>query len=83
MAELIDSRICAAYHLSENNFIAHDMLNSADEYADKYDAAQNEAFVRRLEGLSQYADGNDIAEMRRIFLGIYANPVDSKNLYRK
>jgi hypothetical protein len=22
-------------------------------------------------------------EMRRIFLGIYANPVDSKNLYRK
>lgn len=83
VAELIDSRICAAYHLSENNFIAHDMLNSADEYADKYDAVQKEAFVRHLEGLSQYVDGNDMDEMRRIFLGIYANPVDSKNLYRK
>ena len=58
-------------------FLAH------PESTDKYDAAQKEAFVLHLEGLSQYADGNDMDEMRRIFLGIYANPVDSKNLYRK
>lgn len=78
VAALIDKRICSAYKLTPNNYIAHDKLNGSEEYADKYTAAELEAFEQHMSLLDQYSEECDITILRRIFLGIYAGPVDSK-----
>lgn len=77
VAELIDQRIYAAYQLTSNNFIAHDLRYGQRHYADRYTAEERVAFIHRLEKLARY----DIAEpdvLKDIFLGIYANPVENK-----
>lgn len=78
VATLIDERICRAYHLSANNYIAHDMLTDSSTYSKFYDESQKTAFCKRMAQLDEYADGEDLKELRKIFLGIYANPIDSK-----
>lgn len=81
VATLIDQRICSAYYLMSNNYIAHDLLSGTETYAAQYTAAQKEAFLSRMSQLYEYADRCDIETLRRIFLGIYASPVDSKNIF--
>lgn len=78
VAAIIDRRICIAYRLSPNNYIAHDIRSGTNQYACHYDAQQRQAFVRRLDKLQRYKDDCDMAVLTDIFLGIYANPVDSK-----
>lgn len=76
VAELIDNRIYGAYMLFPNNYIAHDILHGNSDYAGFYTADEEAAFRARIDALSRL-DGF-CEEMRRIFLGIYANPVDTK-----
>lgn len=76
VAELIDNRIYGAYMLFPNNYIAHDILHGNSDYAGFYTADEEAAFRARLDALSRL-DGF-CEEMRSIFLGIYANPVDTK-----
>lgn len=78
VAHLIDQRICSAYYLMPNNYIAHDLLSGTDTYAAQYTEAQKKAFLSRLSMLDEYAENYDLASLRQIFLGIYASPVDSK-----
>lgn len=82
VAALIDAKVCSAYHLWPNNYIAHDMLNGSDEYASQYTAEDKQRFVEHIEKCEAAAPADyDRAELREILLGIYANAVDSKNTF--
>lgn len=77
VATLLDSRILAAYQLTPNNYIAHDMLHRDSRFQTCYTEAERTAFERHLEALEGIQVENP-SELRDILLGIYANPVDSK-----
>lgn len=78
IAELIDRRICSAYRLTPNNYIAHDMLYGTSEYADMYSQEQKAEFIAYMKQLEKYEMDCDVEALVNIFLGIYSNPVDSK-----
>lgn len=81
VAALIDQRICSAYHLYPNNYIAHDLLFGNRKYADRYTSDEKDAFLQRMNRLAKYEEECDVDRLYDIFLGIYANPVDSKHLF--
>ena len=72
----IDRKIISAYKLWKNNYIAYDILNSANEYASMYSVEEKEAFRTYMENKLVDMDA-DKAELEHIFLSIYANPVVS------
>lgn len=78
VACLIDKRINAAYHLHPNNYIAFDIRYGTKRYADRYTPTQKEAFCERLKELSTY-EGCELDVLMDIFLGIYANPINSRS----
>ena len=78
VADILDERICKGYRLYPNAYIAHDIRSGSNRYADQYTQEQFNAFNARLRELDKY--GSDPA-LKEIFLGIYANPVDTKNNY--
>lgn len=79
VANLMDKRICSAYRLTPNNYIAHDLRYAKQQYVDKYTQQEKETFVNRMKSLfAQYSEESDIEALTDIFLGIYANPIDSK-----
>lgn len=78
VACLIDKRINAAYHLHPNNYIAFDIRYGTKRYADRYTPSQKEAFCKRLKELSTY-EGCELDVLMDIFLGIYANPINSRS----
>lgn len=78
VATLIDRRITVAYHLWPNNYIAHDLLHGSTRHSYCYTPEEKQAFERRMQKLDRY-DTCDIDQLKDIFLGIYANPVDSAN----
>ena len=77
LTTLIDRRIIGAYHLHATNYIAHDILHGERRYADRYTKEQEKMFASHLGQAEHMFGGDETA--RRIFLGIYANPVDSRN----
>lgn len=77
VASLIDRRINAAYHLHPNNYIAYDLRYGNEKYSNHYSSAQKTAFIDRLKTLSKYEDC-EMDILVDIFLGIYANPVNSR-----
>ncbi len=81
VANLLDQRICSAYHLFPNNYIAHDLLYESNAYQQMYTEEEKEAFVRHLSELDRYKDDYAPEVLRRILLGIYANPVESKRIF--
>ena len=76
----MDKKIVAEYKLWGNNYIAHDMLNGSNEYADMYTAEQKAVFegymAKQLSAVK--LPDIDMDELKEIFLSIYANPVVSK-----
>ncbi|MBO4663961.1 MAG: 1-acyl-sn-glycerol-3-phosphate acyltransferase [Bacteroidaceae bacterium] len=83
VAELIDRRICTAYRLTPNNYIAHDMLYGTSEYANMYSPEQKATFVTYMKQLEKYELDCDVEALMEIFLGIYSNPIDSKKQFSK
>ncbi len=81
VALMLDERICSSYKLFGNNYIAHDIRYQNNMYSELYTDEQKEAFMKRLRSLRVYEDACNIEELIDIFLGIYSNPVDSKNRY--
>ncbi len=81
VAELLDSKINRAYHLSPNNFIAHDLRYGKKQFKDMYTQQQMDAFMARCAKIYEYEiEEPDV--LKDIFLGIYANPVDNKARYK-
>ena len=83
VASLIDQRICSGYALMPNNYIAYDLLHDKDQYAAYYTEEQKNTFLKHASALDEYSDTCDVDELKKILLGIYANPVDSKITYAK
>lgn len=81
VAELIDARIGSSYRLYPNNYIAHDLRSGTDNYADLYTSEQKARFLQGMSWIEEYPQLNR-EELERIYLGIYANPIDSKNQSR-
>ena len=75
VAQLIDNRIRPAYRLYPNNYIAHDIRYGSTRFKAFYTEQQYDAFTRRLSKLDRY-DTCDIDQLKDLFLGIYANPVE-------
>ena len=74
VAEIMDKCICGGYRLFPNAYIAHDIRSGKREYSDRYTGEQYDAFVTHMKELDKF-QADDI--LRDIFLGIYANPIDS------
>ncbi len=80
LKEIIDNRIYKNYKLHDTNYIAHDILHRSKQYADYYTPAA----VKKFKGRMAYAEarfleyGLDLKTARKVYLGIYANPVDTK-----
>ena len=76
----MDKRIVAEYKLWGNNYIAYDMINGSNEYAQMYTAEQKavfEGYMAKQLSAVQLPDV-DMDELKEIFLSIYANPVAGK-----
>ena len=58
-----------------------DLLHESNVYRLMYTVEEKEAFVRHMSELNRYKDNYDLQVLREIFLGIYANPIDSKSLF--
>lgn len=82
VAELMDRRIVAAYRLTPNNYIAHDLRYGKEEYRRHYTDAEREAFVEHVKKLLRYEESCDMDILTDILLGIYANPIESKKKLR-
>ena len=68
----------------KNNYVAYDILNECNKYADKYEQADVEKFTAYMEHqLGTVEPELDRDELRKVFLEIYANPVVSKELLAK
>ena len=77
----VDRRIIEGYRLWKTNYMAHDLLNGKAEFLDagKYDARELADFMKYMaHKLGKLERRLDQAELRKIFLGIYAGPVDAK-----
>lgn len=74
VAELLDKRICSGYHLYPNSYIAHDIRSGNRTFCDRYTQAEYDAFAERLAQVDRLGGGQ---ELRELFLGIYANPIDN------
>ena len=75
----VDQRVIEGYKLWPNNYIAYDILKQTDKYAANYTEEQKAKFVGYMEhqlGTVEPEVNKD--ELREVFLGIYANPVVSK-----
>lgn len=73
----MDNKIVANYKLWPNNYIAYDMLNSTDEYANEYTQQEKEVFEQHMAKKMENVEA-DKEELKEIFLSIYANPVVGK-----
>jgi hypothetical protein len=76
VARLIDKRINRAYRLWPNNYIAHDLLYGNTRYRSMYTDEDYNAFIAHMAVVERYEDTCDIEQLKELFLGIYANPVE-------
>lgn len=80
----VDIRVIEGYKLWKNNYIAYDLLNHSFKYSEYYQPNDIERFVdymrTQLDSVEPEINRDDL---RRIFLGIYANPVVTKELLAK
>ncbi len=77
LAQVIDDSILTSYKLWPTNYIAYDLLNKSDKYADRYTESEKSLFERRLE--IRIDENNPVAFQG--FLAMYANPVVNKLKY--
>lgn len=76
IAKEIDRRIYINYQLYPGNFVAIDLLQGGNAYADRYTAEERATFEQYLAGQLQKIEmpGKDEAFLRAKILEMYANP---------
>lgn len=80
----VDRRIIDGYRLWKNNYIAYDLANQSYKYSHLYEPADVEQFISYMQHqLDTVEPEINRADLRRIFLDIYANPVVTKELLEK
>lgn len=77
VCKMVDRQIYENYYLYPNNFIAFDLLDGENKYADKYSEEEKEKFIQYI---NKQAVVNDVPKekMMHYLLRIYANPVTTK-----
>ncbi len=78
LAQAIDDSILSTYKLWPTNYIAYDILNQSNQFADFYTENEKQLFERRLE--IKIDQSNPVA--LEGFLNMYANPVVNKLRYQ-
>ena len=81
LREALDRRIVGGYRLWKTNYIAHDLLNGSDRWAEAgvYTAAERQQFEKYVaHKLGKLERRLDHRALREIFLGIYAGPVTAR-----
>lgn len=77
----VDMRVIEGYKIFKNSYIAWDMRFKSNRFADRYTAEDKEQFVAYMEHqLDMVEKELDRGELRNIFLGIYSNPIVSKEM---
>ncbi len=79
----IDLCIHRGYHIFPVNYICYDRINSTQRFADRYTAADIEAFDKYLDGQLEKVRLHDITDddrryMRQMMVTMYANPLINK-----
>lgn len=75
----IDRRIISGYRLWKTNYMGYDLMTGSTKYADRYSPADLEGFIAYIEHqLDSVEPELDRGELRERLLGIYGNPVISK-----
>ena len=74
LAQLYDQKQHSTFKLWPNNYVAYDMLNDTEKYAQNYTAADKEQFIGNMEYKLSKLEG-DKQELTEMFLEMYANPV--------
>lgn len=76
ICKLIDKQIYENYRLYPNNYIAHDLMNANNLYAEHYTEEQKQTFEQYLQRKSIIQDVSR-EKMMDYLLRIYATPVDN------
>lgn len=74
LAGIIDKKINSNYKLWKTNYMAYDILNSTNEFANMYSSAEKDEFLNYISFKMQSVE-EGIEEVEQILLSIYANPV--------
>ncbi len=80
LTRMIDKQIYENYKLWKTNYIAYDILYNDGKYINKYTSEDKKAFKDYLTKQLNNIKG-DKNILLKIFLNIYANPVENKNIY--
>ena len=79
----VDIRVVEGYKLWKTNYMAYDLVNGTTRYNDHYGPEDLEAFKAYTEHKLRRAERRlDRAELRDIFLRIYANPIVTKEKFK-
>ena len=83
VCHIIDEQIHGNYRLYPINYVAYDLLEETERFADQYTAADVDSVRERLEKQLARVDVPDITPdemnyMRRMMLTMYANPLRNK-----
>lgn len=75
----LDDRIIHGYRLWKTNYMGYDLMNGTTKYSDYYGKEDLEAFKAYTERkMSKVERSLDRDALRKIFWGIYGNPVTSR-----
>ena len=77
VAQIIDKQVYQNYHLWTTNYLAYDLLEQSNRFADKYDQKTKTQLDERL-ALAIQAVGTSSDEIKKLFYKMYANPVYNK-----
>lgn len=77
LAAEIDRQIFEGYKLTENNYIAFDLLNYADRFIGLYTRSQKEKFISYVAEKIRPLEG-DKSMLKNMFYKMYAAPVKNK-----
>jgi len=73
----LDKQIYSNFKLWPNNYVAYDLINDTDKYSAEYTAKEKETFIQYTNKIIDEIEFKD-PDIRKILLGIYANPVKNK-----
>lgn len=80
----IDLRVIEGYKLWKTNYVAYDMVNHCFKYSDMYTQEDVQWFTDYMEHQLDTVEKTLCrADLRQLFLGIYANPIVSKEMLRE
>lgn len=77
VAKIIDRQMYRNYHLWPTNYLAYDILEKSNRFAEKYDHTTQVHLDERLKMACELVDA-DPDEIKKLFFRMYANPVYNK-----